>query len=165
MWRQRIRRTGADLFTSFLKLIAEKQREVTPPEELPKVWLFFSLIFLIIFAFKNIYLLCCHCSILLRWILQSGIASTVVIRWRTKRSKGFMCRETAKSALHGRTFARFVDLSFQANILLQFTWAGGVKRGLPETDDLWTYFVFSNIFSECDSKLSWNIFIAHILDC
>ena len=56
MWRQRIRRTGADLFTSFLKLIAEKQREVTPPEELPKVWLFFSLIFLIIFAFKNIYI-------------------------------------------------------------------------------------------------------------
>ena len=40
MWRERIRRSGEDLFTSFLKLIAKRQNVVTPEEDLPKVFLF-----------------------------------------------------------------------------------------------------------------------------
>ena len=39
MWRERIRRSGEDLFVSFLKLIAKRQAVVTPSEELPKVFL------------------------------------------------------------------------------------------------------------------------------
>ena len=38
MWREQVRRSGADLFKSFLELIAERQREISPPEELPEVY-------------------------------------------------------------------------------------------------------------------------------
>ena len=64
MWRERIRRSGADLFTSFLKLIAEKQSEVTPDEDLPKVYLFFSLFFIdfsVVFLLKFRFISsCCY---------------------------------------------------------------------------------------------------------
>ena len=40
MWRERIRRSGADLLTSFLKLIAENQRIVTPPDDHLKVFFY-----------------------------------------------------------------------------------------------------------------------------
>ena len=38
MWREQVRRSGADLFKSFLQLIAERQSVISPPEEIPKVW-------------------------------------------------------------------------------------------------------------------------------
>ena len=44
LWRQRVKRTGEDIFTSFLKLIAQKQTEseVTPVEDLPKVFFIYG---------------------------------------------------------------------------------------------------------------------------
>ena len=37
-----MKRTGEDIFTSFLKLIAQKQTEVTPVEDLPKVFFIYG---------------------------------------------------------------------------------------------------------------------------
>ena len=42
LWRQRVKRTGEDIFTSFLKLIAQKQTEVTPVKDLPKVFFIYG---------------------------------------------------------------------------------------------------------------------------
>ena len=35
MWREQVRRSGADLFKSFLQLIAERQSVISAPEEIP----------------------------------------------------------------------------------------------------------------------------------
>ena len=54
MWRLQIRRSGADIFTSFLHLIAEKQLVVSPEEELPKVLIHYSKFFFIFVIFSVI---------------------------------------------------------------------------------------------------------------
>ena len=123
MWRERIRRSGEDLFTSFLKLIAKRQNVVTPEEDLPKV-----------FCSSNIYVSNIICSTLSKWTHPSGIVSSVVIQCQIKRIRGFTCKETVLRDLRGRTSVHTVELNSPASNLLLHTQVDGARRGLQRTE-------------------------------